>query len=137
LTKYGFFGNVTIGSKEGYRSSSNKPGKDLDMRVIFVIVAMSILSTSAYAKECYKLSWEERAACHVSDPTYPVRFDICEELRNERGSLVEAAGNHFQSRLLYDCMRKLSPLSMNELIKQGRRAARAQNYARPAAAVEF
>jgi hypothetical protein len=101
------------------------------MRVVFVIVAMSILSTSAYAKECYKLSWEERGACHLSDPTYPVRFDICFDLRNERGYVVEAAGNYGHSAFLFDCMRKLSPLSMNELTTQGRSVARAQNYARP------
>ena len=107
------------------------------MRVVFAVVAMSILSTSAHAKECYKVPWEERGACYVSDPTYPVRFDICWELRNERGYSIEAAGNHGHSRFLIDCMRKLSPLSMNELTKQGRRAARAQNYALPAPGYTF
>ena len=107
------------------------------MRVVFMIVAVSVLSTPAHAKECYKLPWAELEACNLSDPTYPVRFDICWELRNERGYTVEAAGNHGHSRFFIDCMRKLSPLSMNELTKQGRRAARAQNYAFPAAGYTF
>ena len=105
------------------------------MRVVFVIVAMSALSTSAYAKECYKLSGEERRACHLSDPTYPVRYDICTELRYERGYGQEAANSEGHNAFLADCMSKLASLSMNELTKQGRRAARAQNYTRPAPAV--
>jgi hypothetical protein len=78
------------------------------------------------------LSWEERGACHLSDPTYPVRYDICTELRDERGYFAQEASINFgHGAFRNDCMRKLSPLSVNELIKQGRRVASAQNYSRP------
>jgi hypothetical protein len=101
------------------------------MRVVFVTFAMAVLSTSAYARECYKLSWVERGECQRSDPTYPVRYDICTALRDERGYKGEAASGHDHSFFLSDCMRRLSSLSMNELTKRGLQTARAQNYARP------
>jgi hypothetical protein len=101
------------------------------MRVVFAIIAVSLLSTSAHARECYKLSWAERGECHRTDPTYPIRYNICLELRDERGYFaVEAATNHGHGGFLTDCMQKLSPLSMDELTQQGRRLARAQNYSR-------
>ena len=91
------------------------------------------MHAEVHARECYKLPSVERGECHLSGHTYPVRHDICTELRDERGYKGEAASGHDHSFFLGDCMRRLSPLSMNELAKRGLRAARAQNYARPSA----
>jgi hypothetical protein len=90
------------------------------MRVVFAIVAVSLLSTSAYARECYKLSWAERGECHRTDPTYPVRYEICANMLEERGWPT----GHYGHGLFSQCVHTLSPLGMQELIGQGPRLAR-------------
>jgi hypothetical protein len=100
------------------------------MRVVFAIIAVSILSTSAYARECYKLSWAERGECHRTDPTYPVRYDMCLNMADERGwtgSSLSSKVNMGMRETFNACMHKLSPLSMQELTRQGPRIAREQS----------
>jgi hypothetical protein len=64
----------------------NKPrGRDIGMRVVFAVVAISFLSTSVYATECHKLRWAERGECYRSDPAFPVRYDMCRDMVEERG----------------------------------------------------
>jgi hypothetical protein len=70
--------------------------------------------------ECYKLSWVERGECHRTDPTFPVRYDMCANMLEERGWPRGHVGHGFLSK----CMRKLSTLSKQELIGQGPSLAR-------------
>ena len=98
------------------------------MRVVFAIVAVSFLSTSAHARECYKLSWAERGECHRTDPTYPVRYSMCLNLTDElgyKGPGFSSKTNPGMRETFNGCMHKLSPLSMQELTRQGPRIARA------------
>jgi hypothetical protein len=78
------------------------------MRAVFAIVAVSILSTSAHAKECYKLPWAERGACHLSDPTFPVRYDKCTRLIDERGFKGAASQNPGVGLFFNECMHRLA-----------------------------
>jgi len=86
------------------------------MRVVFAIVAISILSTSAHARECYKLPWVERGECLRSDPTFPVRYDMCRDLVWERG--FKGSGLKGKRRFFNGCMRELSRLSTQELSRR-------------------
>jgi hypothetical protein len=97
------------------------------MRVVFAIVAISILSTSAHARECYKLSWAERGECHRTDPTYPVRYDMCLNLVHEQGyngPAFSSKTNMGMRESFNQCMHKLSPLGMQELARLGPSLAR-------------
>jgi hypothetical protein len=86
------------------------------MRIFFAIVAVSILSTSAHARECYRLPWAERGECIRSDPTFPVRYGMCRDLTEERG--FKGSGLRGKGRFFGGCMRELSRLSMQELSRK-------------------
>jgi hypothetical protein len=88
------------------------------MRVVFAVVAISFLSTSVYATECHKLRWAERGECYRSDPAFPVRYDMCRDMVEERG--YKGAGLKGKRRFFNGCMRELSPLNMNELTRTTR-----------------
>jgi hypothetical protein len=97
------------------------------MRVVFAIAAVSLLSTSAHARECYKLSWVERGECHRTDPTFPVRYDMCWNLVNEqgyKGPSFSSKTNMGMGKTFNQCMHKLSPLDMQELTRLGPTLAR-------------
>jgi hypothetical protein len=86
------------------------------MRIVFAVVAVSFLSTSAHATECYKLPWAERGECYRSDLTFPVRYDMCRDMVEERG--YRGPGRKGLRRFFNGCMRELSRLSMNELSRK-------------------
>jgi hypothetical protein len=88
------------------------------MRVVFAVVAISFLSTSVYATECHKLRWAERGECYRSDPAFPVRYDMCRDMVEERG--YKGAGLKGKRRFFNGCMRELSPLNINELTRTTR-----------------
>jgi hypothetical protein len=90
------------------------------MRVVFAIAAvlllsMSALSTSAHARECYKLSWAERGECIRTDPTFPVRWTMCLDTIDDMGFKGSGIQNRGVGAVFNRCMHNLSPLSMQEL----------------------
>jgi hypothetical protein len=97
----------------------------MNMRVVFAIAAISILSmsalsTSADAKECYKLPWAERGECHRTDPAFPVRWTMCLALVDERGFKGSSLENKGVVDAFDACIHELSRLSVNELSRQTR-----------------
>jgi hypothetical protein len=57
----------------------------MNMRVVFAIIAIFLLSTSAYAEHCKELPWSERQACWMRKPWFPAAYDRCSKLVDERG----------------------------------------------------
>ena len=104
------------------------------MRTVFAIAAVSFFSTSACATECYRLPWPERGECYRSDPTFPVRYEMCRDMVEERG--YRGPGRKGLRRFFNGCMRELSRLDMTELNRKSElfgfdvRAWRSARYAR-------